>query len=267
MRFERTRHHQPHFPADHVRDCALRRHLRARSRRDPPAIPEDRHFVGDLEDFLEAVAHEEDRNALVAQVSHKLEQHRRFMSRQRCGRLIHDQHPDVQRDRLGDFHRLLRGERQAARRAAHVEHDAQRAEDSLGFAEHPAPVGEGAAILVSNEYVLGDVEVGKEQRFLIDGGDAVALRFRRAGHRYRRPGKEDVAAIRLVDARHDLDQRRLAGAVLAEQRVDLAGMERERHVVQRLRGAEALGDAAELKDGPRRHSILPPALHFQYALP
>jgi hypothetical protein len=108
---------------------------------------------------------------------------------------------------------------------------------------------------------------GKEQRLLIDGGDAVALRFRRAGHRDRRPGKQDLAMIRLIDAGHDLDQRRLAGAVLAEQRVDLAGMERERDVIQRLRGAEPLGDAAQFENRRRRHLSLPPALHCQRALP
>ena len=56
-------------------------------------------------------------------------------------------------------------------------------EDVLGLAEHPAPVREGAAVLMADEDVLGDVEVGKEQRLLIDRGDAVALRLRCARHR------------------------------------------------------------------------------------
>jgi hypothetical protein len=78
-RFERPRHHQPHLPADHVRDRALRRRLHTRPGRDPPAIPEHRHLVRDLENFLQAVTHEQDRDAFVAQVSHKLEQRGRFM--------------------------------------------------------------------------------------------------------------------------------------------------------------------------------------------
>ena len=60
--------------------------------------------------------------------------------------------------------------------------------------------------------------------------------------------QQDLAAIRLMDAGHDLDQRRLAGAVLAEQGVNLAGIERERHVLERLGGVEALGDVAHLQD-------------------
>ena len=65
-------------------------------------------------------------------------------------------------------------------------------------------------------------------------------------------GEEDLAAVGLVDAGHDLDQRRFAGAVLAEQRVDLARIERERHVLERLGRVEALGDVAHLENRRRR---------------
>ena len=59
-----------------------------------------------------------------------------------------------------------------------------------------------------------------------------------------------------MHAGDDLDQRRFAGAVLAEQGVNFAGMKRKRDVVERLRGVEALGDAANIQDrrnpSPRR---------------
>ncbi len=60
---------------------------------------------------------------------------------------------------------------------------------------------------------------------------------------------QNFAAVRLVDAGHDLDQGRFAGAVLAEQRMNLAGFEREGNVVERLRRGEALGDVPHLEDG------------------
>jgi hypothetical protein len=64
-----------------------------------------------------------------------------------------------------------------------------------------------------------------------------------------------------VDTGHDLDQRGLARAVLADQRVHLARIERQRHILHRLRGVEALGDVLHLKygcwDGSRiRHAGL-----------
>ena len=168
---------------------------------------------------------------------------------ERRGRLVHDEDANVQRDRLGDFHRLLRGQREAARRAAHVERDAELGEDRLGLAEHLPPADHGAAILMADENVLGDVQIGKQQRFLIDRRDAHALRLGGARDRDRPPCQQDLATVGLMDAGDDLDQRRLAGAVLAQQRVDFAGMERERDVVEGLCRVEALGDAADIQNG------------------
>ena len=111
-----------------------------------------------------------------------------------------------------------------------------------------APVDHRAAVLVTDEDVLGDVEIGKQQRLLIDRGDAKSLRLGGAANRDRPAGQKHLAAIRLMDAGHDLDQRRLAGAVLAEQGVNLAGVKRERDVFERLGGVETLGDAANLQD-------------------
>ena len=111
-----------------------------------------------------------------------------------------------------------------------------------------SPADHGAAVLVADENVLGDVEIGKQQRLLIDGGDAQPLRLGGAADRDRPAGQKDLAAIRLMHAGYDLDERRFAGAVLAEQGVNLAGMKRERDVIERLRGVKALGDAANLQD-------------------
>ena len=54
---------------------------------------------------------------------------RDLVGRERGGRLVHDQDADVERDRLGDLDRLLRGERQPARRAPDVEGHAELGED------------------------------------------------------------------------------------------------------------------------------------------
>ena len=56
----------------------------------------------------------------------------------------------------------------------------------------------------------------------------------------------DLAGIGGVDAGEDLDQRRLAGAVLAEQRMHLAAPDVEVDVVERQRAGEALGQAADM---------------------
>jgi len=51
----------------------------------------------------------------------------------------------------------------------------------------------------------------------------------------------------LVCAREDLDQRRLAGAVLPEQGMNLARLNGEINVVVRDQVTEALGDAAQFE--------------------
>ena len=57
--------------------------------------------------------------------------------------------------------------------------------------------------------------------------------------------EQHAAGGRLEAAGDDLDQRRLAGAVVAEQRHDLALADREADALQRFDGAEVLGDVVE----------------------
>ena len=55
------------------------------------------------------------------------------------------------------------------------------------------------------------------------------------------------AGVRRVDAGDDLHQRRLAGAVLAHQRVDVAALEAERDVVERQHAGKGLADVLDLE--------------------
>ena len=194
------------------------------------------------------MADKEDGDALSLQIADQLEQFLSLVGGERRGRLVHDEDANFQRDRLGDFDRLLSGQRQAARRISHVQRDAEFGEDRFGLAKHLPPVDHRSAVLVADEDVLGDIQIGKQQRLLIDRGDAKTLRLGGAAYRDRSAGQENLAAIRLMHAGYDLDQRRFAGPVLAKQRVNFASVKAERDVVERLGGVEALGDAANLQD-------------------
>ncbi len=60
----------------------------------------------------------------------------------------------------------------------------------------------------------------------------------------------DTAFIRRVEAGGDIHQRRLAGAVLAEQRMDLAALDRRnRRAIERHEAVEGLADAGEFEGG------------------
>ena len=93
---------------------------------------------------------------------------------------------------------------------------------------------------------------------LMHGRDAAAQRIARVGELGLHAVEQDGAAARLVEAGQDLDQRRLAGAVVAEQADDLAGRHRHGDVGQRLHAGETLGDVAQLDQRCgfcRRHVI------------
>ena len=58
----------------------------------------------------------------------------------------------------------------------------------------------------------------------------------------------DRAAIRLMRAGDDFDERGFARAIFAEQRVDFARLQIERHALQRAHRAEGFGDGGELEE-------------------
>ena len=89
----------------------------------------------------------------------------------------------------------------------------------------------------TEEYVLGHREMRTERELLMDVGDSHTVVVPR-----------DRAAVGRDEAGEDVQQRALAGAVLADQRVHFARIEREVDAVQRDGRAEALGNAAQLED-------------------
>ena len=110
--------------------------------------------------------------------------------------------------------------------------------------------------LAAEEDVLGDVQVGNERELLEDDGNAepAGIGGRRDAHRL--SFEQELAAVGMVGAVQRLDQRRLAGAVLAEQHVHFAGVDRQRHVVQRADAGERLRDAAHFEQRRRGHRQL-----------
>ena len=82
--------------------------------------------------------------------------------------------------------------------------------------------------------------LGNEVEFLEDRGDAGGLRGARIVKADGLALQQHFAGVRREHAGEDVHERRLAGAVLAEQRVDLAALEVEIDAAQRLHAAEAL---------------------------
>jgi hypothetical protein len=92
--------------------------------------------------------------------------------------------------------------------------------------------------------VLGDREVRDQGRLLGHGGDPGGERVGGVAEGDRLAVEEDAARVRRQLAREDLQQRRLARAVLPHQAVDLVPAQLEVHRLQGLDRPVALVDSA-----------------------
>src|SRR5581483_10574843 len=99
--------------------------------------------------------------------------------------------------------------------------------------------------------VLGGGETARQPLLLVDHTDAQPLRVLGAGDCDLASIEPDLTRVGVVQAGQDVHQARLAGAVFAEQRVDLSARRVERGAVDGDDGAEMLCDAPE-RDGWRR---------------
>jgi hypothetical protein len=104
---------------------------------------------------------------------------------------------------------------------------------------------EGAPARPPEQHVLERAHVADQREVLVDHGHSRLQRVART-ERQKLPAIEhQVSVVGLMHAEHDVAQRALAGAVLAEQAMHLAGVHVERHLFQRRPPAEALGDAVQ----------------------
>ena len=100
------------------------------------------------------------------------------------------------------------------------------------------------------EDVLLRRKVPGERKFLMDRNDTPRQSLARRPQAPLLPVEEERAPVGLVDAAEDLDQRRFSGAVLAHDRMDLAGTNGEVHIGEDDVAVEALGESPCLKHGP-----------------
>src|SRR6266542_2824161 len=128
-----------------------------------------------------------------------------------------------------------------------VEHALRAAVEALSF-DDPETTR-----LAPEKNVLGDRELGDERELLMDNGDADVLCRADAIEALHFIFDADLAVVGAVriNATEDVHQRRLARSVFADERVNLARMQIERHAVERQHAGEALRDLAHLQESGR----------------
>ena len=186
---------------------------------------------------------------------------------ERRGRLVHDQDLGLPVDRAADRDRLALAARERAHRLVEL---AGRQLDLEGLQHLARRLAHAPAIdrrqdaqapdarFAPQENVGADVQIVGQRQVLIDRLDAERARLARVGELDRPALVKNLALVRRVHARDALDQRRLAGAVVARQRQHLAGLQVERDLLQRLHAAEALRGAAHLEQRSASSAIRPP---------
>ena len=239
-------HGMAKFAAQHQRDQRQSGKLRRRRGADHAPVAQHRDAVGDRKNLVDEVGDEHDRDAAPLQLAQDAEQQLDF-ARIEAGRgLVEHQHARVAFERAGDRDELLDRHRIGAERALDVDVEIEPRERRAGPRAGVAPGDQAEPpLLVFEREVFCNRQRRHQVEFLVDGADAERLRGRRAVDLDRLAVQKNLAGVAVQRAGHDLDQRRLAGTVLAEQRMHFAGVQAEIDAFQRAHAGKPLDDPTQ----------------------
>ena len=102
---------------------------------------------------------------------------------------------------------------------------------------------------VAEKQVIGDRQRRHEVELLINDRDAGAARVEGVANRHGLAVDVDAASIRQDGAGKDLDERALAGAVLAQEREDFAGVQRQIDAAQGMHAGVRFVDGVHVEHG------------------
>jgi hypothetical protein len=193
------------------------------------------------------VSHQHDGGATGGERPHRGEKAHSLLVGEDRRRLVEDEDAGARQQHLDDLDPLPLRNRQFVDAAAGIDRKAELGglgrDLSLDLAktrrETPAPIGE--------QHVFGDGERLHQLEFLVHHSDAASHRIARAGEHDLFAVNEEPPGLRGVEAGGHVHQRRFAGAVLAQERVDLAGVGREIGVVEGKKSVERLPDPNEFQ--------------------
>ena len=187
------------------------------------------------------------RGALLQQAQHLVG----FLHGEHAGGLVEDEQAVPQQELLEDFQFLFLpgGEVADLRPQGHGEGLAVHEVGQRGAL--PAPAHPAGHAIEGEREVFGDGEVRHQGEVLVDHAQARGVGVARAGEVGLLAVEHDRTAGRAVVAHDALDQGALAGAVAAQQGVEAARGDAQRHAVEGGEGAEAFGEVDHLQPGGR----------------
>ena len=215
---------------------------------DVLAVAQHRDDVGDRLDLFQPVRDVDDRDPFRLEFADELEQRRGLDWRERRSGFVEDCDAVRRRQRASDLRELPPRDGEPLHRHGDGNFDAEDAHRLFGARVHrPVVDGDAATQLAAEKHVLGDRKIRGEHDLLVHQHDAAPLGVDRSAQRQRRAVESERAARRVQVTADDLHQGRLAGAVFADDRMDLAGVEGEADVGEHFDRAERLRQAACLQ--------------------
>ena len=224
-------HQRAHVGGLHVRLC------------DQPAGAQHGHAVGNLGDLGQLVRDQDHRSLRVGDAAADVEQGADLARRQHRRRLVEYQEPGVAHQALHDLGALALSHRQFADHGVGIEHEAEAVGDVANAVAEFAALQH--ALRLTQHQVLDNGHARHQAEVLVHHGDALLQRLGRTGRQPRALTEKHLAGAGRVDAEDQVAERRLAGAVLAQQAMNGAGLYVQRYAFQGLQAAEALPEAPE----------------------
>src|SRR5699024_4982637 len=219
------------------------------------AAPDHRDAVCYGADLFELVRDEDNGGAAVAELTHDREQLFGLLRCQHSGRLVEDQDLGVLDQRLQDLDTLLDTDRYVRDLGGRVDGESVPLRQ---FTDEPcrlvsAEYAGQPGLLVAEHDVLGDREHRDEHEVLVHHADPGIDRIAGAVDRCRFAVEQDLAFVGVEQPVQHVHQGGLAGTVLAEEAVDLTGLDGQVYPVVGCQRAEPLGQPPNLE----LHSALP----------
>ena len=192
---------------------------------DRAAAAQHGDAVGDGRHLVQLVRDEDDRAPLGGHRAQRHEQRLGLLRRQHRGRLVEDQDARLAVERLEDLDPLLLADRELPDPRPRIDGDpvalAELGHALLDRARVEAERAAEVAVIAEHD-VLGDGERLDEPEVLVHHPDAGVERVARRVELGRLAVELELALVGAVEAGEDVRERALAGAVLAEQSVNLA---------------------------------------------
>ena len=227
-------------------------------------VAQDGDAIADREAILQRVGNVDDPDASRRQALDDLEERLLLTGAQGRGGLVHQDDLGVEGHRLGDLEKLHVRETERRDLGVRVDLDPEFGEYLPAAPLHRRLVAHSqppeqpvrAPQIAAQEEIALDVHQPHEAQLLVDDADAEFARERGGAPLDHAAFELHLAGIFFDDARDDLDHGGLAGPVLAQEHVDLAGANAEIHLVERHDARERLADSAHVENEALRRVFL-----------